>query len=91
MIHATQLANPYYEVSYYGMIDYLYRYADIHKIYRQKIQLPLIMDFDPNLSAIGTLYAAEVYLRDDFDPTPEDLGTCPYGDDMALEALMAEI
>ena len=49
------------------------------------------MNFDPNLTAIGTLDAAEVFLQDDFDPTPEDLGTCPYGDDMALEALMAEI
>ena len=39
----------------------------------------------------GQLNAADVFLQDDFDPTPEDLGKCPYGDDTALEALMAEI
>ena len=43
----------------------------------------------------GHLNAAEVFSQEDFDPTPEDLGRtileCPYGDDMALEALMAEI
>ena len=49
------------------------------------------MTFDPNLTAIGTLDAAEVFVQDDFDPTPEDLGTCPYGDDSVLEALMADI
>lgn len=39
----------------------------------------------------GHLNAAEVFSQEDFDPTPEDLGTCPYGDDTVLEALMADI
>jgi len=93
--HATQLARPSYEVSLDGRVDHLYRYAEMHKINRQKTQLSLNMNFDPNLTAIGTLDAAEVFLQDDFDPTPEDLGRtileCPYGDDTALEALMADI
>ena len=88
---ATQLARPSYEVSLDGRIDHLYRDAEMHQDSRQKNQLSLIMNFDPNLTAIGTLDAAEVFLQDDFDPTPEDLGNCPYGDDTALEALMAEI
>ena len=91
LIHATQLARPFYEVLLDGRVDHLYRYAEMHKINRQKTQLPLIMNFDPNLTAIGTLDAAEVFLQDDFDPTPEDLGKCPYGDDTVLEALMADI
>ena len=50
------------------------------------------MNSDPNLTAIGTLDAAEVFLQDDFDPTPEDLGICPCccDYDLALEAYMAE-
>ena len=91
LIHAKQLARPFLEVSLDGRVDHLYRDAEMHQDSRQKNQLPLIMNFDPNLTAIGTLDAAEVFLQDDFDPTPEDLGTCPYGDDTALEALMAEI
>ena len=91
LTHATQLARPSYEVSLDGRVDHLYRYAEMHKINRQKTQLSLNMTFDPNLTAIGTLDAAEVFLQDDFDPTPEDLGTCPYGDDTVLEALMADI
>ena len=90
LTHATQLARPFFEVSLDGRVDHLYRYAEMHKNHRQKTQLSLNMNFDPNLTAIGTLDAAEVFLQDDFDPTPEDLGTCPYGDDTALEALMAE-
>ena len=96
LIHATQLARPFYEVSLDGRVDHLYRYAEMHKTHRQKTQLSLNMNFyqhrfpDPNLTAIGTLDAADVFLQDDFDPTPEDLGKCPYGDDTALEALMAE-
>ena len=88
---ATQLARPSYEVSLNGRVANLYRDAEMHQDSRQKNQLSLIMNFDPNLTAIGTLDAAEVFLQDDFDPTPEDLGNCPYGDDTALEALMAEI
>ena len=88
---ATQLARPSYEVSLNGRIANLYRDAETHQVSRQNSQLPLNMTFDPNLTAIGTLDAAEVFSQEDFDPTPEDLGTCPYGDDMALEALMAEI
>ena len=88
---ATQLARPSYEVSLDGRVANLYRDAQVHQNHRQKNQLPLIMTFDPNLTAISTLDAAEVFLQDDFDPTPEDLGNCPYGDDTALEALMAEI
>ena len=91
LIHATQLARPFYEVSLDGRVDHLYRYAEMHQTHRQKTQLSLIMNFDPNLTAIGTLDAAEVFLQDDFDPTPEDLGKCPYGDDTVLEALMADI
>ena len=91
LTHATQLARPSYEVLLDGRVDHLYRYAEMHKINRQKTQLSLTMNSDPRLEAIGTLDAAEVFLQDDFDPTPEDLGTCPYGDDTALEALMAEI
>ena len=89
--HATQLARPSYEVSLDGRVANLYRDAEMHQNHRQKTQLSLNMNFDPNLTAIGTLDAAEVFSQEDFDPTPEDLGTCPYGDDMALEALMAEI
>ena len=88
---ATQLARPFLEVSLNGRVANLYRDAEMHQNHRQKTQLSLNMNFDPNLTAIGTLDAAEVFLQDDFDPTPEDLGTCPYGDDTALEALMAEI
>ena len=88
---ATQLARPSYEVSLDGRVANLYRDAETHQVSRQNSQFPLNMNFDPNLTAIGTLDAAEVFLQDDFDPTPEDLGTCPYGDDTALEALMAEI
>ena len=91
LTHATQLARPFYEVLLDGRVDHLYRDAEMHQNHRQKTQLPLIMNFDPNLTAIGTLDAAEVFLQDDFDPTPEDLGTCPYGDDTVLEALMADI
>ena len=91
LIHATQLARPFYEGSLDGRVDHLYRYAEMHKINRQKTQLSLIMNSDPNIEALGTLDAAEVFLQDDFDPTPEDLGTCPYGDDTVLEALMADI
>tara|TARA_B100000287_G_scaffold139839_1_gene131754 strand:+ start:136 stop:276 length:141 start_codon:yes stop_codon:yes gene_type:complete len=39
---------------------------------------------------LGQLDAAEVFSQEDFDPTPEDLGRCSYGDDTALEALTAE-
>ena len=91
LIHATQLARPFYEVLLDGRVDHLYRDAEMHQNHRQKTQLSLIMNSDPNLTAIGTLDAAEVFLQDDFDPTPEDLGTCPYGDDTVLEALMADI
>ena len=91
LIHATQLARPSYEVSLDGRVANLYRDAEMHQNHRQKTQLSLNMNFDPNLTAIGTLDAAEVFLQDDFDPTPEDLGTCPYGDDTVLEALMADI
>ena len=88
---ATQLARPSYEVSLNGRVANLYRDAEMHQNHRQKTQLPLNMNFDPNLTAIGTLDAADVFSQEDFDPTPEDLGTCPYGDDTALEARMAEI
>ena len=91
LTHATQLARPSYEVSLDGRVANLYRDAEMHQNHRQKTQLSLNMNFDPNLTAIGTLDAAEVFLQDDFDPTPEDLGTCPYGDDTVLEALMADI
>ena len=77
LIHATQLARPSYEVSLDGRVANLYRDAEMHQNHRQKTQLSLNMNFDPNLTAIGTLDAAEVFLQDDFDPTPEDLGTCP--------------
>ena len=92
---ATQLARPFLEVSLNGRVANLHSDDENHQISRQNSQLPLIMNFDPNLAAIGTLDAAEVFSQEDFDPTPEDLGRsileCPYGDDMALEALMAEI
>ena len=91
LIHVTQLARPSYEVSLDGRVANLYRDAQVHQNHRQKTQLSLNMTFDPNLTAIGTLDAAEVFLQDDFDPTPEDLGNCPYGDDTVLEALMADI
>ena len=91
LTHATQLARPSYEVSLDGRVANLYRDAEMHQNHRQKTQLSLNMTFDPNLTAIGTLDAAEVFLQDDFDPTPEDLGKCPYGDDTVLEALMADI
>ena len=87
---AKQLARPFLEVSLNGRIANLYRDAETHQVSRQNSQLSLNMNFDPNLTAIGTLDAAEVFSQEDFDPTPEDLGTCPYGDDTALEALMAE-
>ena len=88
---AKQLARPFLEVSLNGRIANLYRDAETHQVSRQNSQLSLNMNFDPNLTAIGTLDAAEVFSQEDFAPTPEDLGTCPYGDDTALEALMAEI
>ena len=78
--HAKQLLSNSLEVLLDGRVDHLYRDAEMHKINRQKTQLSLNMNFDPNLTAIGTLDAAEVFLQDDFDPTPEDLGTCPYTD-----------
>ena len=89
---ATQLARPFLEVSLDGRVDHLYRYAEMHKNNRQKTQLSLTMNSDPRLEAIGTLDAAEVFLQDDFDPTPEDLGICPCccDYDLALEAYMAE-
>ena len=94
LTHATQLARPFLEVSLDGRIANLYRDAETHQVSRQNSQLSLNMNFDPNLTAIGTLDAAEVFSQEDFDPTPEDLGRtileCPYGDDTALEALMAE-
>ena len=90
--HAKQLLSNSLEVLLDGRVDHLYRYAEMHKINRQKTQLSLIMNSDPNLTAIGTLDAAEVFLQDDFDPTPEDLGICPCccDYDLALEAYMAE-
>ena len=41
---------------------------------------------------LGQLDAAEVFLQDDFDPTPEDLGICPCccDYDLALEAYRSE-
>ena len=90
--HATQLARPSLEVSLNGRIANLYRDAETHQVSRQNSQLPLNMNFDPNLTAIGTLDAAEVFSQEDFDPTPEDLGICPCccDYDLALEAYMAE-
>ena len=99
LTHATQLARPFLEVSLDGRVDHLYRYAEMHKNHRQKTQFSITMnpladifgaDSDEAL-IYGQLNAADVFLQDDFDPTPEDLGKCPYGDDTALEALMAEI
>jgi len=92
LIHATQLARPFLGVSLDGRVANLYRDAEMHQNHRQKTQLSLNMNFDPNLTAIGTLDAAEVFLQDDFDPTPEDLGICPCccDYDLALEAYMAE-
>ena len=92
LIPATQLARPSYEVSLDGRVANLYRDAEMHQDSRQKNQLPLNMNFDPNLTAIGTLDAAEVFSQEDFDPTPEDLGICPCccDYDLALEAYMAE-
>ena len=92
LTHAIQLLRPFYEVSLDGRVDHLYRDAEMHQNRRQKTQLSLNMNFDPNLAAIGTLDAAEVFLQDDFDPTPEDLGICPCccDYDLALEAYMAE-
>ena len=92
LIHATQLARPSYEVSLDGRVANLYRDAEMHQNHRQKTQLSLNMNFDPNLTAIGTLDAAEVFSQEDFDPTPEDLGICPCccDYDLALEAYMAE-
>ena len=89
---ATQLARPSYEVSLDGRVANLYRDDENHQISRQNSQLPLNMNFDPNLTAIGTLDAAEVFSQEDFDPTPEDLGICPCccDYDLALEAYMAE-
>lgn len=90
--HATQLLSNSLEVLLDGRVDHLYRYAEMHKINRQKTQLSLTMNSDPRLEAIGTLDAAEVFLQDDFDPTPEDLGICPCccDYDLALESYMAE-
>ena len=90
--HATQLLSNSLEVLLDGRVDHLYRYAEMHKINRQKTQLSLIMNSDPNIEALGTLDAAEVFLQDDFDPTPEDLGICPCccDYDLALESYMAE-
>ena len=89
---ATQLASPFLEDSLDGRVANLYRDDENHQILRQNSQLPLIMNFDPNLTAIGTLDAAEVFSQEDFDPTPEDLGICPCccDYDLALEAYMAE-
>ena len=92
LTHATQLARPFLEVSLDGRVANLYRDDENHQISRQKTQLSLNMNFDPNLTAIGTLDAAEVFSQEDFDPTPEDLGICPCccDYDLALEAYMAE-
>ena len=96
--HATQLLSNSLEVLLDGRVDHLYRDAEMHQNLRQKTQLSLIMnpladifgaDSDEAL-IYGQLNAADVFLQDDFDPTPEDLGKCPYGDDTVLEALMAE-
>ncbi len=89
---ATQLASPFLEDSLDGRVANLYRDDENHQILRQNSQLPLNMNFDPNLTAIGTLDAAEVFSQEDFDPTPEDLGICPCccDYDLALEAYMAE-
>ncbi len=99
LIHAKQLARPSYEVSLNGRVANLYRDAQVHQNHRQKTQFSITMnpladifgaDSDEAL-IYGQLNAADVFSQEDFDPTPEDLGNCPYGDDMALEALMAEI
>ena len=96
---ATQLARPSYEVSLNGRIADFYSDAETHQILRQNSQLSLNMnpladifgaDSDEAL-IYGHLNAAEVFSQEDFDPTPEDLGKCPYGDDTVLEALMADI
>ena len=89
---AKQLASPFLEDSLNGRVANLYRDDENHQISRQNSQLPLNMNFDPNLTAIGTLDAAEVFSQEDFDPTPEDLGICPCccDYDLALEAYMAE-
>ena len=70
----------------YDRIDRFSLAAQGHQDSRQKTQLPLMNDFE----TLGVLDAAEVFSQEDFDPTPEDLGRCSYGDDTALEALMAE-
>ena len=90
--HATQLLSNSLEVLLDGRVVNLYRDAEMHQNHRQKTQLSLTMNSDPRLEAIGTLDAAEVFLQDDFDPTPEDLGICPCccDYDLALEAYMAE-
>ena len=90
--HATQLLSNSLEVLLDGRVVNLYRDAEMHQNHRQKTQLSLIMNSDPNIEALGTLDAAEVFLQDDFDPTPEDLGICPCccDYDLALEAYMAE-
>ena len=96
---ATQLARPSYEVSLNGRVANLYRDDQNHQILRQNSQLSLNMnpladifgaDSDEAL-IYGHLNAADVFSQEDFDPTPEDLGKCPYGDDTVLEALMADI
>ena len=90
--HATQLLSNSLEVLLDGRVVNLYRDAEMHQNHRQKTQLSLIMNSDPNIEALGTLDAAEVFLQDDFDPTPEDLGICPCccDYDLALESYMAE-
>jgi len=90
--HATQLLSNSLEVLLDGRVVNLYRDAEMHQNHRQKTQLSLTMNSDPRLEAIGTLDAAEVFLQDDFDPTPEDLGICPCccDYDLALESYMAE-
>jgi hypothetical protein len=92
LTHATHLLSNSLEVLLDGRVVNLYRDAEMHQNHRQKTQLSLIMNSDPRLEAIGTLDAAEVFLQDDFDPTPEDLGICPCccDYDLALEAYMAE-
>lgn len=95
---ATQLARPSYEVSLNGRIADFYSDDENHQISRKNLYLgnmnPLadIFGADSDEALIyGHLNAAEVFSQEDFDPTPEDLGTCPYGDDTVLEALMADI
>jgi len=92
LTHATQLLSNSLEVLLDGRVVNLYRDAEMHQNHRQKTQLSLIMNSDPNIEALGTLDAAEVFLQDDFDPTPEDLGICPCccDYDLALESYMAE-